>query len=139
VGPFHHGRRVVPALLLSAALLSACTEGLSGGGSGRFPPPPATPRQDLGPDQPPVIWLGGTLTEVSEAQVVLRQPAGSVVALRRLAGDATSFFRFSGSEWQPVPAGAPVSAGQAACVETLLDRETLLALRVFVGAGCGPA
>jgi hypothetical protein len=86
-----------------------------------------------------VIWLGGTLTEVSEAQVVLRQPAGSVVTLRRLAGDATSFFRLSGSEWRRVSADAAVPAEGAACVETLLDRETLLALRVFLGAGCGPA
>jgi hypothetical protein len=86
-----------------------------------------------------VIWLGGTLADVTDTQLVLRQPAGSVVTLRRLAGEATSFFRLSGSEWQRLAPEAQVPAGRAACVETLLDRQTLLALRVFLGAGCGPA
>jgi hypothetical protein len=45
----------------------------------------------------------------------------------------------SGSEWQRLAAEAQVPAGGAACVETLFDRDTLLALRVFLGAGCGPA
>lgn len=126
-------------MLAGAIFLVACTQNGPGNVPGPFPPPPATPRQDLGPDQPPVIWLGGTLTEISEDQLVLRQPAGSLVTLRRLAGDATSFFRLSGSEWHRLAAEAQIPAGRAACVETLLDRETLLALRVFLGAGCGPA
>jgi hypothetical protein len=126
-------------LALGLILLTDCTGDASSNGPGRFPPPPATPRQDLGPDQPPVIWLGGTLTEVSEARLVLRQPAGSLVTLRRLAGEATSFYRLSGSEWQRLAAEARIPAGRATCVETLLDRDTLLALRVFLGAGCGPA
>jgi hypothetical protein len=86
-----------------------------------------------------VVWVEGTLTDVTDVHLVLRQPVGSVVTLRRLSGDATSFFRVSGSEWQRLAAEAGVPAGQVACVETLLDRETLLALRVFLGAGCGPA
>jgi hypothetical protein len=86
-----------------------------------------------------VTWVGGTLTDVTETQLVLQQPAGSVVTLRRLAGEATSFFRLSGSEWQRLAPQAQVPAGRTACVETLLDRQTLLALRVFLGAGCGPA
>ncbi len=133
-----HGRLAF-ALLIGLAFIAACTQGERGTGPGRVPPPPPTPRQDLGPDQPPVIWVGGTLTDVADTRLELRQPAGSLVSLRRLAGQATSFFRLSGEEWQRLATEAQVPAGGAACVETLLDRETLVALRVFLGAGCGPA
>jgi hypothetical protein len=34
---------------------------------------------------------------------------------------------------------AGLEAGARACVETLLDGETFLALRVFLSADCGPA
>lgn len=108
-------------------------------GPGRFPPPPPTPTQRLGPNQPPVIWLGGTLTEVTPDHLEVLEGAGSVIRLRRLAGTATSFFRVSGRSWRRLAPQAQVPAGQEACVETLMDGRTFLALRVFLGAGCGPA
>ena len=57
---------------------------------------------------------------------------------RRLGQDATAFFRATGDAWDRVE-GSAVGKGEQACVETLLDGANLLALRVFLGADCGPA
>ena len=69
----------------------------------------------------------------------MREAFGSVVKLQRLGQGATTFFEVSGGRWAEVPDGATIEAGQLACVETLLNGPTLLALRVFLGASCGPA
>lgn len=135
--PFQAVAPVVVALALAAPVLGLCSS--SGGGPGRFPPPPATPKQDLGADQPPVIWIGGTLTAVRPDHLDVREPAGSLVHLGRLAGTATSFFRLAGRAWSRLEGTAGVRQGQPVCVETLVDGKSFFALRVFLGAGCGPA
>jgi hypothetical protein len=128
-------RSIGVALVLAAstlALLGACSR------AGGMPAPPATPEQNLGPGEPPVVWIAGTLTDLTRDRLELREPAGSVVRLKRLAASATRFFRVSGDAWKTVDAGQ-VRTGDPACVETLMDRSNLLALRVFLDAGCGPA
>jgi hypothetical protein len=69
----------------------------------------------------------------------VKETFGSVVTVRRLGGNATTFFRASGATWQRANPSTDARAGTKACVETLLDGRTLLALRVFLGADCGPA
>jgi hypothetical protein len=107
-------------------------------GGALIPPPPATPRQSLGTDSPPVVWLGGTIERVVDADVRLQEDDGSVVALQRLGAGATRFFRVSGGAWAELATQSHVAAGQRACVETLMDGTNLVAIRVFLGSGCGP-
>jgi hypothetical protein len=103
------------------------------------PPVPSDSERSADPSQPPVVWIGGTLVEVAADSITVRESFGSVVELQRLGRGATTFFEISGGAWAEVPDGTSVEAGQAACVETLLNGPTLLALRVFLGASCGPA
>lgn len=107
--------------------------------SSRVPPAPSAPGVEPGPDQPPVVWVSGTLTSVTAERVEVRGPTGSILDLRRVGVEGTAFFRASGGRWLRLASEAPVRAGQAACVETVMDGEDLLALRVFLGAGCGPS
>ncbi|HZB04507.1 MAG TPA: hypothetical protein VE737_09325 [Actinomycetota bacterium] len=102
---------------------------------------PVVARSDAAPGSPPLVWLDGTLEEIETRSVAVREGEdGPVVELDRAAAGATRFFRLDDEEWSSVPEediGAEAT-GQRACVEALLDGRTLLALRVFVGAGCGP-
>jgi hypothetical protein len=122
----------------AAIVLAACSGEEPAAPSG-FPPVPAVPGQGAQADQPPVVWIGGTLTEVTATAIELREPFGSVVSLQRLGREATRFFRATENAWERLPVGATAAIGTEACVETLMDGPTLLALRVFLGAGCGPA
>jgi hypothetical protein len=103
------------------------------------PPVPSGPQQSGGPSQPPVVWIGGTLTEVDRDRVVVQEAFGAVVTLQQLGRGATAFFEVAGDAWARVSSPTSVEPGGPVCVETLLDGETLLALRVFLGASCGPA
>ena len=85
------------------------------------------------------MWVGGELTGLKPGRLQLRELFGSVVTLRRLGGDATSFFLVSEGIWQRADPGTEAKVGTKVCVETLLDGKTLLALRVFLGADCGPS
>jgi hypothetical protein len=84
------------------------------------------------------VWVAGELTEVTEDRLELKEPFGSEVTLRRLGGNATSFFQVREGRWQRTDPRGTVNPGTKACVETLMDDQTLLALRVFLGADCGP-
>lgn len=106
--------------------------------SPRLPLPPPTAGQSLGPDQPPVIWLAGTVLAVTTDRLELREGSGSIVTLLRLGQGATAFFRVSENRWVRLPPQEGIERGELACVEALLDGSSLLALRVFLGAGCGP-
>jgi hypothetical protein len=101
---------------------------------------PPFPSQDAGnvPGQAPLIWVGGTLTDVTDRTVVVTEASGTEVTLKRLGQDATAFLRTRAGAWQRVTTTSSIETGQAACVETLLDGQNLLALRVFLGAACGP-
>ncbi|HCO01886.1 MAG TPA: hypothetical protein DIT48_00720 [Actinobacteria bacterium] len=122
-------------VMVCSVLLSGCHRGPSS--AARVPPPPPTPSQNLGPGEPPVVWIGGILQKVSAGALTVHGAAGSTLTVRRLKG-ATSFFHVSNDRWVRLDAGSPVHPGQTVCVETLLDQPTLVALRVFLGAGCGP-
>jgi hypothetical protein len=103
--------------------------------------PPAVTANVPGPGDPPVVWLDGSLEEVSESQLVIREGQGPTIEVERFAAGATSFLRQDQDRWvvlddQEIQA---IRAGQPACVETLLDGRTFLALRVFLGVDCGPA
>jgi hypothetical protein len=100
------------------------------------PLPPIPPESGSG--EAPVIWVGGIVTDVTERQLVLKEALGPRVVLKRLGQDATAFFRAVGDAWERV-GGSGVGNGDQVCVETLLDGTNLLALRVFLGADCGPA
>ena len=104
-----------------------------------LPPVPSLPRESAGPGEPQLVWIGGTLSRVDAAHIVVTEAAGPVVTLTRLAQGATAFFRASGGAWRRLTDQAPVEAGQLACVQTLMDGSNLLAIRVFLGADCGPA
>jgi hypothetical protein len=102
--------------------------------------PPVEERVPEDPDAPPVVWLHGVMEEVTETRVAIREGHGPVVHLQRLGEGATRFFRLDSDRWRPLTDGQVrvLAGGQEACVEGLLDGRSLLALRVFVGAGCGP-
>jgi hypothetical protein len=85
-----------------------------------------------------VTWLSGTIQDATTQAFRLRQGDGALVTVQRLAGSGTKLFRVSGSTWEQLASGSTVRNGQSACIETLLDGSNLVALRVFLGAGCGP-
>ena len=108
-------------------------------GPSPLPPIPPLPTQSLGPGQPPLIWVGGTLTDVTTDRLEITEPFGSVVRLARLGNGATAFFEVQAGAWHRLAATTPVATGASVCAQTLMDGTNLLALRVFLGAECGPA
>jgi hypothetical protein len=131
------GIGAVLALVLLGIPLGACSK--ASRSPARVPPAPATPKQRLDPSAPPVVYIGGLLTDVAADRIEVQEPSGRVVAIQRLSQGATVFFRVAGSAWARLPTSAPVPTGQPTCVETLMDGSNLLALRVFLGADCGPS
>ncbi len=104
-------------------------------------PPPPVAASEPGPGDPPVVWLDGTLESITEGELALRDGQGPRIPIERFAAGATSFLAPDGDEWRELSEEeiTTLEAGAQACVETLLDGETFLALRVFLAAGCGPA
>ena len=129
----------VGAATLAVVLVVACTNPPTGGPSGRSVPPAPLEKGSVAPGEPPRIWVAGTLTDVTDTRVDLREESGQAVSLQRLAAGMTAFYRVSGGTWRKLAPEAPIAAGQAACAEALMDATTLLAIRVFLGTGCGPA
>jgi hypothetical protein len=107
------------------------------------PPPPVPSGSGSGSTggagQPPVVWIGGTLDEIGRDRLVITEAFGSVVTLQQLGQGATAFFQIVGGAWEQLSEPSSAEVGQPACVEVLLNGQTLLALRVFLGATCGPA
>ena len=108
-------------------------------GPSPLPPIPPLPTQSLGPSQPPLIWVGGTLTAVTADRLEITEPFGSVVRLARLGNGATAFFEVQAGAWHRLADTTPVATGASVCAQTLMDGTSLLAPRVFLGAECGPA
>lgn len=104
-----------------------------------LPAIPSSSGRSLGPNQPPIVWIGGELTELKADRLELKEAFGSVVTVRLLGGNASTFLRVSGGTWQRAEPGTDAKIGTKACVETLMNGQTLLALRVFLGADCGPS
>jgi hypothetical protein len=135
--------RWVRAILLialgAAAAVSADRLVLRPAASEEVPPPVA--ETEPGPGDPPLVWLDGTLETIADSALALREGEGSRIQVERFAAGATKFLRQDGGQWRELSTDevAGLEAGQQACVETLLDGQTFLALRVFLGADCGPA
>ncbi len=103
------------------------------------PPAPADTRPE--PGDPPLVWVGGVIEDLDGSQISVREGAAEPLTLERLAAGATRFFRADGDAWRELPSAevSALRAGDEACVETLVDGRTLLALNVYLGAPCGPA
>jgi hypothetical protein len=102
---------------------------------------PGVARSDPAPGSPPLVWLDGTLEQIGQGSLAIREGEGPRVDLERAAAGGTRFFRLDGDRWAVLSEedAEAVDAGQRVCVEALLDGRNLLALRVFLGAGCGPS
>lgn len=100
---------------------------------------PVIRQHDPEPGTPPVVWVSGRLVSVEGSRLTVREGEGPELVMRRFAQGATSFHRLENGAWLRLDAASiGAASGQAACVEALLDDGELLALRVFVGAGCSP-
>ena len=129
--------RALAALVLVAVIGTACE--MRADDPAALPQPAAAPSSVV-PGQPPVVWVAGQVQELDGEQLVLVEPAGSRVVLQRLAEGATKFFMSQGERWTPMkPTDVElIEVGTQICAESLLDAGTYLALRVYVGAACGP-
>ena len=124
--------------MVAIALAGACAKAAPSPGRPRIPPaPPET--GSAAPSEPPRVWISGTVTDVTGARIDVREASGQDVTMQRLAAGTTSFYRVSDGAWAKLAPEAQVAAGQSACTEALLAGTNLLALRVFLGTGCGPA
>ena len=93
------------------------------------------------PGDPPLVWVEGTIEQLEESRLEIREGEGEALTLERLAAGATTFLRADGDVWRELGPDevAALRAGETACVETLLDGRTLLALHVYLGTQCGPS
>jgi len=131
---------VAVAILVLGVGLSACTRTrIVERRVGTLPPVPSVTERSLAPSEPPLIWIGGTLSDVTSGRLQIRDSLGSLIVVRRLGAGATAFFRVSAGRWQRLSETAGIERGGLVCAETLMDGANLLALRVFLGAACGPA
>jgi hypothetical protein len=132
--------RAVAGAIAVVLLAAACTKNTPAAAPSRgVPPAPPEATTSIAPGEPARIWIAGTLTDVTAARIDVREASGQDVTMQRLAAGTTSFYRISNGAWARLAPQAQVSAGQAACAEALLAGTNLLALRVFLGTGCGPA
>jgi hypothetical protein len=102
---------------------------------------PAIERTERGPTDPPLVWIGGSLEEIGETQLLLRDGEGPPVTVERFSGGATRFYEVDGGEWRQLEEDEVdgVPSGREACIEALADGETFLAIRVFLDRICAPA
>jgi hypothetical protein len=130
------GRIGVAALILLMAL-PACS-----GAHLRLAhlPTPSIGAATTVPGQPPVVWVSGQTATVTPHRVSVIEEPGSRLSIRRLAEGATKFYRQDSDRWVLMSADDVhlIDVGTPVCVESLLDRGHYLAIRVFVGAACGP-
>jgi hypothetical protein len=103
-------------------------------------PKPSTGAPSVVPGQAPVVWVSGQAVTVSISKLTVIEGGGSKAIIHRLSEGATRFFVLHSGKFEAMPEAEAllVRAGTPMCVESLLDGRRLLALRVFVGAACGP-
>jgi len=101
---------------------------------------PAIERTERGPTDPPLVWIAGSLDEIGETQLILRDGEGPPIAVERFSGGATRFFEEEGGDWRQLEEEEVdgVTTGQEACIEALADGEAFLAIRVFLDRTCAP-
>jgi len=92
------------------------------------------------PGQAPVVWVSGQSERVTGSRLSIVEDGGSPVAIRRLSEGATRFFVMKDGRYERLDEtdALLIEVGTPLCVESLLDGRDLLALRVFIGAACGP-
>ena len=92
------------------------------------------------PGQAPVVWVSGQSEHVSGSRLTVVGKGGALVVIHRLAEGATKFFVRKDARYERLDEAdaALIEVGTPLCVESLLDGRNLLALRIFVGAACGP-
>jgi hypothetical protein len=102
---------------------------------------PPVSESESGPGDPPVVWLDGTLERIDESELLVRVGQGPQIPVERFAAGATRFLRLDGGTWAELTSEEieTIEPGAGACLETLLDGRTFLAIRVFLSAACGPA
>jgi hypothetical protein len=102
---------------------------------------PPVSGSESGPGDPPVVWLDGNLDRIDDSELLVQVGRGPQITVERFAAGATSFMRLDGDEWVELTTEEidAIRPGAGACLETLLDGRTFLAIRVFLSAGCGPA
>lgn len=130
------------ALLAAALILAAASCS-----PGRAPPGrtlPTVPQNEPGPGDPPIVWIAGILEVLEQGHMAIREGSrgeGPRIRLERLAEGATDFYRLEGEGWRELSPEEVdlLEVGERACVETLLDGGTFLALRVFLDSSCGPS
>jgi len=133
------GRLILLALAFAAGAASAYLWLGAPEPAASFGGVPVVRQNDPAEGTPPVVWVSGRLISVEEGRLTIREGEGPEIRMRRFAEGATSFHRAEEGEWARLEGPSIASSeGQAACVEALLDESELLALRVFVGAGCSP-
>ncbi|MFL5796993.1 MAG: hypothetical protein ACJ77A_03550 [Actinomycetota bacterium] len=128
---------MVIALAVAVTALASC--------GGSTPVVETLPRPSSGiasivPGQPPVVWISGQSADISASRLTVIGRGGSRAVVRRLSRGATKFFVLHEGRFERMAEDDAllVEAGTAMCVESLLDGRSLIALRVFVGAACGP-
>lgn len=102
---------------------------------------PPVSDSEPGPGDPPVVWVDGSLERIGESDLLVQVGTGPRIGVERFAAGATRFLRLDEEGWVELTAEeiAALRPGGRACLETLLDGRTFLAIRVFLSAGCGPA
>lgn len=102
---------------------------------------PPISRTEPRPGDPPLVWVDGSLEEVGDSQLLLREGEGPTITVERFAGDATRFFRPDGDGWRQLAEDELVAivTGEDACIEAVVDGEAFLAIRVFLERLCAPA
>lgn len=130
------GFRVILALVV-AALAAGCWDASPTRPRGL----PPIERNEPQPGDPPVVWVSGTLDSVSDEALLVRDEEGPRVHVERFAAGATRFLRPRAGEWRELTARkvSALESGDLVCVEAILDSGAFLAVRVFLGAECGPA
>ena len=96
------------------------------------------PENEPRPGDPPLVWLEGELQALRDTELVLQDGEAEPIEVQRFAGTATRFCAIARGTWQELTATTGVEPGDDVCVEALLDGEAFLAVRVFLGRGCGP-
>jgi hypothetical protein len=132
---------LIPALALAVAV-GIGYFAFQGGAEVTSGAVPGVPQLQPQPGGPPVVWVSGTLEEVAESLLTIREGEGASIQLHRLAAGASKFLRVRNGSWRELSLeeADQIRAGERACAEALLDGTTFVALRVFLGAsGCGPA
>ncbi len=102
---------------------------------------PGIERTERGPTDPPLVWISGSLEEIGETQLILRDGEAPPITVERFAGGATRFYVPEGDSWRELETDEVQSAatGEDACIEALADGDAFLAIRVFLERTCAPA